>query len=114
MQRFGLQTYYSTEEEGCILHVSVASVKGNVIPQMLRKRKMLGDNDKNGRSSIEEGVSNIRSISFFSLPTDDDDDMQRHDATNMTTIESMPSYIPIRVHQIQCQFGKTKQMKIMI
>ena len=115
MQRFGLQTYYSTEEEGCILHVSVASVKGNVIPQMLRKRKMLaGDNDKNGCSSIEEKVSNIRSISLFSLPTDDDDDMQRHDATNMTTIESMPSYIPIRVHQIQCQFGKTKQMKIMI
>ena len=114
MQRFGLQTYYSTEEEGCILHVSVASVKGNVIPQMLRKRKMLGDNDKNGCSSIEEGVSNIRSIALFSLPNDDDDYKQRHDATNMTTIESMPSYIPIRVHQIQCQFGKTKQMKIMI
>ena len=113
MQRFGLQTYYSTEEEGCILHVSVASVKGNVIPQMLRKRKMLGDNDKNGCSSIEEGVSSIRSISLFSLPNDDDN-KQRHDATNMTTIESMPSYIPIRVHQIQCQFGKTKQMKIMI
>ena len=113
MQRFGLQTYYSTEEEGCILHVSVASVKGNVIPQMLRKRKMLGDNDKNGCSSIEEGVSNIRSIALFSLPNDDDN-KQRHDATNMTTIESMPSYIPIRVHQIQCQFGKTKQMKIMI
>ena len=111
MQRFGLQTYYSTEEEGCILHVSVASVKGNVIPQMLRKRKMLGDNDKNGCSSIEEGVSNIRSISLFSLPNDN---KQRHDATNMTTIEPMPSYIPIRVHQIQCQFGKTKQMKIMI
>lgn len=102
MQRFGLQTYYSTEEEGCILHVSVASSKGNVIPQMLCKRKKLGDNDKNGYSSFEEGASNIRSIPLFSLH----DDEQEHDAT----IESMPSFIPIRIHQIQCQFGKTKQM----
>ena len=55
MLRFGLQTYYNTKEEGegeggCILHVSVASVKGNVIPQMLCRR--VGDsNETNGRTN---------------------------------------------------------------
>ncbi|KAL7537083.1 hypothetical protein ACHAXR_008070 [Thalassiosira sp. AJA248-18] len=97
MLRFGLQTYYSTEEEGCILHVSIASVKGNIIPQILRRN---GAMDESGFENTET-QSKIRSIPLFSRE-------ERDQGPNM------PRSIPISVNQIQCDFGKTKQLAIPI
>ena len=107
MLRFGLQTYYNTEEEGeggCILHVSVASMKGNVIPQMLCRR--VGDsNETNGRRT-DDDRSMTRGIRCIPLLSADD-------KTGIKLIEEIPSCIPIRIQHIKCEFGKaTKQLAI--
>ena len=98
MSRFGLKTYYSDTEEGCILHVSVASVKGNVIPQMLHHRN-------EGTSNCgTESERKIRSIPLFSR-----EELSQGRACIM---ESLPRSIPIGVSQIQCEFGKAKVLTI--
>jgi hypothetical protein len=103
MVRFGLETYYhNTEgEDGCILHVSVASVKGNVIPHLLQHRKKA--NTKCGMSSVDERSN--RSLPLFVVPEGE----QKIDANMLVSI---PSSIPIRIDRIQCTFGKEKQVTI--
>jgi len=105
MVRFGLETYYHNMEggDGCILHVSVASVKGNVIPQLLQHRTR--DNTKCGMSSADE--RSIRSLPLFVAP----EELQKSDADILLSI---PSCIPIRFDRIQCTFGKEKQVTILI
>ena len=103
MLRFGLETYYSTEDgEGCILHVSVASVKGNIIPHLLlcRNRGM-------GTHGIDKGAGRgeIRHISLFS---------QEEKDNKMSILESLPRCIPIRANKIECFFGTAKQLIIPI
>lgn len=95
MARFGLETYHEDEEGGCIPHVSVASVQGNVIPHMLRQRTP-------GRKS--GNAENVKFISLFS-------DLHTH-TTDVDASEYIPLCIPIRVNQIQCQFGEAKQISI--
>ena len=102
MLRFGLETYYTTEEEGCILHVSFASVKGNVIPHILRCR---GQRVNRSGNESNENESKIRSTSLFSNHCAQHQDIG-------VFLKSIPRYIPIRVHQIECEFGKAKKLSI--
>ena len=91
-------------EGGCILHVSVASVKGNVIPQMLCSRRVGDSNETKGRTDDDRSMTKgIRSIPLLSAD----------DKTGIKLIEEIPSCIPIRIQHIKCEFGKaTKQLAI--
>ena len=93
MLRFGLETYYSTTEGGCTLHVSVASVKGNVIPQMQRIRGQCGDGEE----------SQARSIPLFA--NEETDEAKR-------SLESLPEAIPVEVDRIECVFGSARRLAI--
>ena len=106
MVRFGLETYYHSlgEGEDCILHVSVASVKGNVIPQLVQQRIKENDSLCGMHSDAERS---IRSLPLLSVPEGE----QGHDAGYL---KSIPSSIPIRFDRIQCTFGKDKQLTIPI
>lgn len=95
MVQFGLDTYYSTEDGGCILHVSIASVAGNVIPRILCRRQP---------GTETRDFASTKSISLFST---------RHTHTkDRDALDSLPRDIPVRVNRIQCQFGKAKQVVI--
>jgi len=108
MTRFGLETYYATEEEGgCVLHASVASVEGNVIPQMLSLRSGSRRRGKNGGGSAERGgngggnesKNEIRSISLFSTG--------REQYGDVDVLDSIPRCIPVRVNRMECDFGSS-------
>ncbi len=105
MVRFGLETYYHSlgGGEGCILHVSVASVKGNVIPQMLQHRSKKNDSLCGMHSDAKRS---IRSLSLFVTEGE-----QVHAAG---CLKPIPSSIPILFDRIQCTFGKDKQLTIPI
>ena len=95
MERFGQESYYRTEEGGCVLHVSVASVKGDMVKQILKFR----------RSEID---NKIRSIPLFSLQQNCIDGIK---AKN-NYLETLPTSIPIPVDQVICEFGKAKKVMI--
>mmetsp|Transcript_8836 Transcript_8836/g.19072 ORF Transcript_8836/g.19072 Transcript_8836/m.19072 type:complete len:570 (+) Transcript_8836:65-1774(+) len=115
MVRFGLQTYYSTEEDGgeegggCILHVSVASVKGNVIPSILRQRhrKRCQQGMMTVKGNEDDDVENVKSIPLFSKH-----EIKQKEGDTVLESSSLPRCIPIRVNQIQCRFGKAKGLTI--
>lgn len=92
MSRFGQKKYY---DEG-IMHVSIASIKGNVIPIILKNRR-------NGYvQSTSETESKFNSISLFQTRGCN----QLEDETR----NDMPESIPIRLDRIQCDFGKVKNV----
>jgi hypothetical protein len=103
MLRFGQKTYY-TEGEGCILHVSIASVKGNMIPKILRNRSKGITSRRKGDStqSAAENESKLRSIPLFQK--------QGCDPLKDETLNSIPKSIPIRLEHIQCDFGRVKNI----
>jgi hypothetical protein len=123
MTRFGLETYYHAPDDddddnhggGCILHVSVASVGGDVIPRMLerrrrRRRRRLG---VGGRVVAEENGGPTRG--------DDDCDARRTPLFSKeereirgAAFESLPSCIPVRVDRVVCDFGMDKSCTIPI
>lgn len=94
MLRFGQKTYY---DEG-IMHVSIASVKGNMIPIILKERR----NDGDLKQSASGNESKIRNIPLFQT--------QGCNQLADETRNSIPESIPIRLNRIQCDFGKMKNM----
>jgi len=127
MLKFGLLSYYNNNnnmnkkeegrkgedskgkdgEGGCILHVSIASVYGNVIPQMLfnRNNNTSQHNNNNNQKNVHSGdVEKIRCIPLFSSKDQEEGTIKE----GLT----LPSYIPIRVNCIQCEFGKMKKLTI--
>ena len=92
MIRFGQTSYY---DEG-ILHVSIASVKGNVIPMLLKTRR---------QADFKQGVpgneSMIKSIPLFPMKECTDD-----------VRKFIPESIPIKLDRIQCDFGKVKNVAL--
>jgi predicted DNA binding protein len=102
MKRFGLKSYYSEEGERCVLHVSVASVKGNIIKRIAET--------KNRYAGVTDIDSNeLRSISLFGCKQILSDEAL---AEMESTLKSVPSSIPIRFDRVQCQFGKVKEVSI--
>jgi hypothetical protein len=99
MKKFGLESYYSEKGESCVLHVSVASVKGNMMKRMLDARCSAGKYD----------ASDMRSIALFpskhSLSDGAKSEMDY-------VLKSIPMSIPIRLDTVQCQFGKAKEVTI--
>jgi len=93
MLRYGQKTYYN---EG-IMHVSIASVKGNMIPITLKKRRS-GDS----KESASANESKIRSIPLFQT--------QGCNQLGDEIRNSIPESIPIRLDRIQCDFGKVKNI----
>ncbi|KAL7549221.1 hypothetical protein ACHAWF_012491 [Thalassiosira exigua] len=104
MLRFGLETYYSSEEEGCILHVSVASVKGNIIPPLMKQR----------HDTCIESLRDVKHIPLFKCRDGCHDRLMTENAYNSESevLESLPETIPITVNKIKCEFGKAKQLTI--
>lgn len=99
MKKFGLQSYYN--EEGCILHVSVASVKGNMVKRMSPA--------KYHNYGVQADI-NARSIRL--LPC-----MQHISATTQSSeiqaaLQSIPRLVPVRLDRVRCQFGKVKDISI--
>ena len=99
MKKFGLQSYYA--EEGCIIHVSVASVKGNMVKRMIQA----GYSD--GSVQVD---ANTRSLQL--LPC-----MQHISASDQSSefqlaLQSIPRLIPVQLDRVQCQFGKVKGVSI--
>jgi hypothetical protein len=92
MKRFGLKTYYSEEGESCVLHVSVASAKGNLVKVMGTARNYGG----------EEGFGSLKSIPLF------DPSQSKMGGV----LESIPSSIPIRLNRLQCKFGQVKEISV--
>ena len=88
MKKFGLESYYSEVGENCVLHVSVASVKGNVVKVMADARNTLSEHHDH---------STMRSIPLFPNKPDLTGDLK-----------SIPVSIPIRLDNVCCQFGKVK------
>jgi hypothetical protein len=101
MRRFGQESYYSEEGESCVLHVSVASVRGSMVKIMKGGRSRYGISD--------EMQSSIRSISLFSWDHDVCDDNPSEKEFDLNTI---PASIPIWLDQVRCQFGKVKDVSI--
>ncbi|KAL7487516.1 hypothetical protein ACHAW6_013106 [Cyclotella cf. meneghiniana] len=101
MRRFGQGSYYSEEGERCVLHVSVASVRGNMVKIM---------KDARIRYCISDEIqSSTRSISLFSC----DQDVCDNDPSEMEfDSNSIPTSIPIWLDQVRCQFGKMKDVSI--
>ena len=131
MLKFGLLSYYNGDnnnekekngegkegveregEGGCILHVSIASVYGNVIPQMLFHRNSnTHQHNSNININNDNGdVKKIRCIPLFESSNDNEEQEGGSIAIKME--ESMPSYIPIRINCIQCEFSKMKKLTI--
>lgn len=121
MVRFGLETYYHNhssleggDEEGCILHVSVASVKGNVIPQLLLQH--LRNNTKHAKSSTMHNVEarSVRSLPLFLIQEGDQHNEEEEEEEDVCALltTSIPVSIPIRFDRVQCTFGKDKQLTI--
>ena len=119
MVRFGLETYYRDHssleggDEGCILHVSVASVKGNVIPQLLLQH--LRNNTKHAKSSTMHNVEarSVLSLPLFLIQEGDQHNEEEEDVDACALLTtSIPSSIPIHIDRIQCTFGKDKQLTI--
>ncbi|KAL7496182.1 hypothetical protein ACHAWT_004404 [Skeletonema menzelii] len=93
MLRFGQKTYY---DEG-IMHVSIASVKGNVIPTILKQRR-----SRDLKQSASEIESKIKSIPLFQI--------QGCNTLSSDSRNDVPESVPIRLDRIQCNFGKLKNM----
>ena len=95
MLRFGQKAYY---DEG-IMHVSIASVKGNMIPIILKKRR-----HRDLKLTASGNESKISSIPLF----------QSQDCNQLAdeTRRCIPESIPIRLDRIQCDFGKVKNMAL--
>jgi hypothetical protein len=102
MKRFGLKSYYSEEGERCVLHVSVASVKGNIIKRIAEARNRYA-----GVTDIDS--NELRSISLLGCKQILSDGAL---AEMESTLKSVPSSIPIRFDRVQCQFGKVKEVSI--
>lgn len=102
MSRFGLQSYYSTDEGGCVLHVSIASIKGNMVKHLMRdSAKRTGD------GSARDGAEDeVRSLPLFTnLHTH-----KTHEQVELT--RNIPTFIPIRLNRVRCQFGKVKEVVV--
>lgn len=97
MLRFGQKTYYT--DEGCILHVSIASVKGNMISTILKRRVKDVPVQRSGSGNV---VNKTRKIPLF----------QKEDCNPLEeeALNSIPESIPIRLEHIQCDFGRVKRM----
>lgn len=97
MLRFGQKTYYT--EEGCILHVSIASVKGNMISTILKRRVKDVPVQRSGSGNV---VNKARKIPLF----------QKEDCNPLAedALNSIPELIPIQLEHIQCDFGRVKRM----
>ena len=97
INRFGQKTYYT--EEGCILHVSIASVKGNMISTILKRRVKDVPVQRSGSGNV---VNKARKIPLF----------QKEDCNPLEedVLNSIPESIPIRLEHIQCDFGRVKRM----
>ena len=90
MNKFGLESYYSEEGESCVLHVSVASMRGNMVKRMHEARST--------RSATRDKCrSTMRSISLFPCEKD-------------SVLSSIPVSIPIRLDWVRCQFGTVKKV----
>ena len=101
MKKFGLETYYSKEGENCILHVSVASVKGNMVKAMSSARN---------RSCMNADVlGDTRSIPLFPSNYSFDSAFSK---LKSFSFHSIPSTIPIYLDRVQCQFGNVKESSI--
>ncbi|KAL3826682.1 hypothetical protein ACHAXA_001205 [Cyclostephanos tholiformis] len=114
MTRFGLETYYSggggsnNDDYGggeCILHVSVASVRGDVIPRMLERRRR---RRRHAAGTIIAIGGDDRAVRCVPLFTPEEPTME----TRGTTYDTLPVYIPVRVDRVQCDFGKYKRCTI--
>eukprot|EP00986_Skeletonema_menzelii_P006147 scaffold2326_cov140-Skeletonema_menzelii.AAC.4 len=86
-------TYY---DEG-IMHVSIASVKGNVIPTILKQRR-----SRDLKQSASEIESKIKSIPLFQI--------QGCNTLSSDSRNDVPESVPIRLDRLQCDFGKLKNM----
>ena len=97
MLRLGQKSYYT--EEGCILHVSIASVKGNMISTILKRRVKDDPVQWSGSGNV---VNKARKIPLF----------QKEDCNPLEedVLNSIPELIPIRLEHIQCDFGRVKRM----
>lgn len=93
MKKFGLNSYYSEEGENCVLHVSVASVKGNMVKVMADARS--------DSQPVKDCHSSMRYISLFAS------ECKLSDAA-----KCIPATIPIRLDTVQCQFGEVKGISI--
>ena len=91
--RFGQQTYYN---EG-VMHVSIASIQGNVIPTIIKQRSI-----SNLKQSPSEAEIEIKSIPLFQT--------QGYNRLSNDARNDVPESIPIRLDRIQCDFGKMKNM----
>ncbi|KAL3798530.1 hypothetical protein HJC23_011834 [Cyclotella cryptica] len=102
VRRFGQGSYYSEEGESCVLHVSVASVRGDMVKRMKEARSRY-------RGISGEKQSTIRSLSLFSRDQyacdTDPSEMQ-------STFNSIPTSIPIWLDKVQCQFGRAKEVSV--
>ena len=127
MTRFGLETYHSSDDDdnhggGCILHVSVASVRGDVIPRMLelrrrRRRRRLGVGgaivggaivvaEEDGGPTRGDADCASRRTPLFSK--------EEREIRGASAFDSLPSYIPVRVDRVVCDFGMDKSCTIPI
>jgi len=111
MERFGQGSYYKTEEGGCILHVSIASVKGDMIKEMLSSRR-----------SCKEKLLSFTSVNIVDEPrsTPLSGLIQEYEPSlsvisknlSFPFNEYIPKLIPVQVRQIRCEFGKTKKVDL--
>jgi hypothetical protein len=99
MKKFGLESYYSEEGESCLLHMSVASVRGNVVKRMFDA----------SCNAVKYDVSDMRSIALFPSKCKLSDDAR---SELEYVLKSIPVSIPIRLDTVQCQFGKVKGLTI--
>jgi hypothetical protein len=129
MSKFGLDTYYNNNNDntddsnedgsGCILHLSIASVKGNIIPLMLQQRQR--------KRSRYEGSDVAAAIGAAVTTMTNHDDKDKNSSTirrimlytdeERETIQqesSIPYHIPMKVTCVKCEFGKDKQCTIPI
>lgn len=111
MERFGQGSYYKTEEGGCILHVSIASAKGDMIKEMLNSRRSCKET---ALSFTSINVADVpRSTSLFGLIQEDEPSFSVISKNlSLSFNEYIPKLIPVQVNMIRCEFGKTKKVDL--
>ena len=113
MSRFGLATYYNnntddSKDGGCILHVSIASVKGDIIPLMLQQKQYHNKRSKcegSGEAAATSATTNESNTRRIMLYTNEERDSMQQES-------SIPHHIPMKVTCVKCEFGKDKQCTI--
>ncbi len=112
MERFGQGSYYKTREGGCILHVSIASTKGDMLTEMLSSRRSREvSKDKILFSPGVDILDEPKSASLFEFMREDE--LRVSEISNNFIIpfsESIPELIPVQISQIRCEFGTTKMI----